>query len=255
MAQLGEITAFLDIILQTSEFEDSGLNCLQVQGPEDVQKIGFAVDACLATFRQAAEKKCQLLVVHHGIIWGDKPKPFTGQDFERVKALVSGEVGLYAAHLPLDAHPRYGNNAELARILGVKSLKQFGSYKGKPVGWQGELKRQATLAEIAHLLKVTINAECVVHPFGRKGDEKVATIGIVSGFGSSCVPEAAKLGLDLFLTGEFPHASFHVAKEAGLSVIAAGHYITETLGLRALMPLLEKRFKVKTIFLDEPTGL
>lgn len=256
MAKLAEITEYLDTVLQVADYEDASLNGLQVQGPVDIKKIGFAVDACLATFKQAAEKKCQLLVVHHGILWGDKRKALTGQHFERVKALVSGDVGLYAAHLPLDAHPRYGNNAELARITGVKNLKPFGKHKeGKPIGWSGKLKRQATLTEMSQLLKATLRAECVVHPFGRKDDEKVATVAIVAGFGSSCVPEAAQLGLDLFLTGEFPHGSFHVAKEANLSVIAAGHYITETLGLRALMPLLEKRFKVKTVFLDEPTGL
>lgn len=255
MAKLADLIEYLDNVLQVADFEDASLNGLQVQGPEDVKRIGFAVDACLATFKQAAEKKCQLLIVHHGILWGDKRKALTDQHFERIQALISGSVGLYAVHLPLDAHQRYGNNAELARITGVKNLKPFGDYNGKPIGWTGKLKRQATLNDIAQLLKATLRAECVVHPFGRKEDEKIDTIGIVSGFGSSCVPEAAKLGLDLFLTGEFPHSSFHVAKEAGLSVIAAGHYITETLGLRALMPLLEKRFKVKTVFLDEPTGL
>ncbi len=256
MTNLADITDYLNNVLQVADFEDASLNGLQVQGPDDTKKIGFAVDACLATFKKAAKEKCQLLIVHHGILWGDKRKALTGQHFERIQALISGSVGLYAVHLPLDAHQRYGNNAELARITGVKNLKPFGSDKyGKAIGWMGKLKRQGTLTEIAQLLKATLRAECVVHPFGRKEDVKIATIGIVAGFGSSCVPEAAQLGLDLFLTGEFPHSSFHVAKEAGLSVIAAGHYITETLGLRALMPLLEKRFKVQTVFLDEPTGL
>ena len=256
MAELANISDYLNNVLQVADFEDSSLNGLQVQGPEEIKKIGFAVDACLATFKKATKEECQLLIVHHGILWGDKRRALTGQHFKRIQALISGGVGLYAAHLPLDAHQRYGNNAELARILGVKNLKPFGIYKGgKFLGLMGKLKRQGTLNEIAQLLNATLRAECIIHPFGRKEDEKVATIGIIAGFGSICVPEATQRGLDLFLTGEFPHSSFHVAKEAGLSVIAAGHYTTETLGLRALMPLLEKRFKVETVFLDEPTGL
>ena len=128
-------------------------------------------------------------------------------------------------------------------------------YRGKKIGFMGKLKRPGTLTDIATLLKGTLRAECVIHGFGKNGDEKITSVGIVSGFGGDCVTEAGKEGLDLVVTGEFSHSDVHPAKEAGVSVIAAGHYVTETLGLQALRPVLEKRFKVSTVFIDEPTGM
>ncbi len=255
MANMTDITEHLNSLLQVQDYEDASHNGLQVQGPDEVKKIGFAVDACLATFKQAIEKKCQLLIVHHGLIWGDGLGKLTGSSYERIKALIKGELGLYAVHLPLDAHPRYGNNAELARLIGLKNIKPFGTYREKAIGFSGKLKRQQTLKELAQLLKATIGAECRIFPFGRAEDEPVSTAGIISGGGSDGIGEAAELGLDVFITGEIKHSTFHYAKEGNVSIIEAGHYTTETLGLQALRPVLEKRFKVKTIFLDEPTGL
>ncbi len=255
MASSKEMVEFLDGTLSLSDYADSSLNGLQVGAPAEVECVGFAVDACLAAFRKAAEEKCQLLVVHHGLFWKKSPRVLTGQLLERARALITANMGLYAAHIPLDAHPRLGNNAELARILGVKKPVPFGEYRGKKIGFMGKLKRPGTLMDIATLLKGTLRAECVVHGFGKKGEEQISSVGIVSGFGGDCVAEAGREGLDLVVTGEFSHSDVHPAKEAGVSVIAAGHYLTETLGLQALRPVLEKRFKVHTVFINEPTGL
>ena len=255
MASSREIVEFLDSTLSLPDYKDVSINGLQVGAPDEIERIGFAVDACLAAFRKAAEEKCQLLIVHHGLFWKRSPRMLTGPLLERVKALIAGDVGLYAVHIPLDAHPRLGNNAELARILGVKKPLPFGEYRGKKIGFMGKLKRPGTLTDIATLLKGTLRAECVIHGFGKNGDEKITSVGIVSGFGGDCVTEAGKEGLDLVVTGEFSHSDVHPAKEAGVSVIAAGHYVTETLGLQALRPVLEKRFKVSTVFIDEPTGM
>jgi len=128
----------------------------------------------------------------------------------------------------------------------------FGNYKGKEIAWIGDM-RPSTIVDIANNLGTVLGVDCVVHPFGKK--EGISRIGLWSGSGRSGIDEAIARGLDLFITGEFHHQSFHDAKEGGLSVIAAGHYATETLGVKALMPLLEKRFKVETEFLDAPTGL
>jgi len=246
-----DIASYLDQELRTSSFEDSSVNGLQVESSAVVKRVGFAVDACLASISAAAEARCQLLIVHHGLFWKPGMASLRGVAYRRTRALMRSDIALYASHLPLDAHPRYGNNAALARLLGLRDLKPFGRHGNASIGVQG-MVRPATLRDIAKRLDAALSTRSRIFPAAIPG---VKRIGVISGSGASFVEEAAEEGLDLLVTGEFKHGAFHAAKEAGVSVIAAGHYATETLGVKALMPVLTRKFGVKTVFLDAPTGL
>jgi len=250
--RLDEIVSFLDDFLAIGEWEDKSINGLQVEGRKEVDKIAFAVDACMETFVKAKEIGADMLVVHHGLIWGGVER-IKGMVRKRLKFLLENDISLYACHLPLDAHPKVGNNVELLRIFGVEAEGCFGVYRGKPIGYYGRLDEPKSLEELVNALGV-INDSPIVLDFG---EDEVETIGAVSGKGAFAVSEAIELGLDLFVTGEGEHEAYHVAKEGRINVIFAGHYATETLGVKALMRVVGEEFagEVEVKFVDVPTGL
>lgn len=244
-----EITLFLDRELRTTEIRDSSCNGLQVQGAPFVSKIGLAVDACIAAYEQAVEKGCGMLIAHHGIIW-DGLRSITGKNYKHVKFLLDHDLNLYASHLPLDLHPKLGNNAGLAAILGLGRLKPFGNYKGTMIGFEGVLSNERSLDNIVGTLCEKLDAECTVLPFGDKSIKRVA---IVSGGASGELAEAIDKGIDCYVTGEPGHANYHEALEAKINVIYCGHYHSETPGVKALGKLIENQFGIETVFLDIPT--
>jgi len=248
--RLEDIVTFLDDFLGVREWEDKSVNGLQVEGREEVRKIAFAVDACMETFVKA--KGADMLVVHHGLIWGGIER-VTGATMRRLKFLLENGISLYACHLPLDAHPRVGNNVELLRLLGVEAEGSFGVYKGRSIGYYGRFEEKKSLEEIIEAVG-SINERPIVLDFGK---EKIESVGAVSGRGAFALKEAIDLGLDLFVTGEAEHEAYHLAKECGINVIFAGHYATETLGVKALMRVVGEEFagEVEVEFLDVPTGL
>ncbi|MBU3941372.1 MAG: Nif3-like dinuclear metal center hexameric protein [Nanoarchaeota archaeon] len=248
MVLLKEIVEFLDGELGVKDVEDSSNNGLQVSGNKEVKKIAFAVDACMEVFEKA--KDFNMIIVHHGISWDDSLKHLTGINYSRVKFLVDNNISLYAAHLPLDKHPKHGNNAELCRIFGLKHIHGFGNYHEQIIGFAGE--KEISLKEFVKEINKKLNIKCKVFDFG---NEKIKNIGVVSGGGSSALNEAIEKSLDCFVTGEIPHHSYQLAKEGKINLIAAGHYSTETLGVKALMNILKEKFKVEVKFIDAPTGL
>jgi dinuclear metal center YbgI/SA1388 family protein len=250
MASLNSIVRFLNAELRVHGIPDSSRNGLQVRVPNEISKVGFAVDASLTTFEKAARTGCDLLVVHHGIRWkGLRDK--TGLQKKRIAFLRRRRINLYAAHLPLDLHAEYGNNIELARLLGLTGVEKFGRYKGRALGYKGRLSAPRTVGWVAGRLKRRIKADCKVLRFGKP---TVRTVGIVSGGGSDSLVDAYREGLDCFVTGEAPHHIYHEAKDLGKNIIIAGHYATETTGVKALMPLLKREFGVSTVFLDVPAS-
>lgn len=249
MTARDEIVAFLDEELDVRAVEDESLNGLQVQGREDVQKVALACDAALRVYRLAAETGCGMIVAHHGILWS-RLAPITGVLHDHVRFLLEADMNLYAAHLPLDLHPRLGNNAELARMAGILDPQPFGAYRGKDIGFMGELERAVSLDDLAGRLASALGARPVLLPFG---PGKVRSVGIVSGGGAFCLNEAVERKLDCFVTGEGAHWNHHLALEAGISVIYLGHYHSETPGVRAVGALLEERLGLETVFIDEPT--
>lgn len=252
MADLHEIVEYLDEYLEVDRVPDApgARNGLQVDARSPVERICAAVDACQTTIEAAAEDGAQLLLVHHGLFWGD-PLPVTGRTYRRLKALFDADLALYSAHAPLDVHPEIGNNSLLARALGLEIEGRFGSWQGlDEIGvWSAV---DLSLGELTD----RIGAACDTQPFViRGGPNHVRRVGIITGGAASSIEEAHEAGLDTFVTGEGSHHSFHDAMELGVNVVYAGHYATEVLGVKALAELLAGRFDLSWSFVDHPTGL
>jgi dinuclear metal center YbgI/SA1388 family protein len=243
---------YLDEYLRVAEIEDVSQNGLQVQGPDEVTRVAFAVDACLASFEQAVASDVQLLIVHHGLFWGE-PQRLIGPHFQRVRTLIKGACGLYAVHLPLDVHPEVGNNAELARLLRLTDTRPFGTYHGIDLGVAGTLEPPLDLPGLIGRLIQALGTPPI--RVLDDGPDLVRTVGCVSGGAASMIDQAAQAGLGAYVTGETSHTAFHQAAEWGLNVLFAGHYATETLGIRALARHLKDHFALDTVELHIPTGM
>jgi len=229
--RLDELVGYLDDYLRIrDEVADppEALNGLQVANAGEVTRLAAAVDLCEATIRMAADAGADGLLVHHGLFWGGL-RPLVGPAYRRVAELITRNIALYAAHLPLDRHPDVGNNAVLARLLGVSLRGEFGSYRGAPIGVWGDLK---------------VSRDDVGRALGKA---LAAT--------PRLLPQAATAGLDTFITGEGPHWTFFDAEELGINVFYAGHYATETVGVKALAEHVSRKYSIPWVFLDHPTGL
>ncbi|HEX7021939.1 MAG TPA: Nif3-like dinuclear metal center hexameric protein, partial [Trueperaceae bacterium] len=233
-----DLVAFLDDYLHIGDYDDLSLNGLQVEGKDEIRKVAVAVDASLATCQRAAETNADMLIVHHGLFWGE-PLALRGPHKTRVQTLLDAGISLYAAHIPLDAHREVGNNWGLARILGLTDLQDFGTYKGKPIGVQGVFPNAMTLRELADLIEQQLGESVLVHAGGKM---EVKSLGIISGGASWDVVTAAEEGLDAFLTGEPKHEVFHEAFERHIDALYAGHYMTETVGVKLLADKLQSEF-------------
>jgi dinuclear metal center YbgI/SA1388 family protein len=246
-----KLVSFLDNELRLPEFpKDESANGLQVEGSVTVNKIGLAVDACDYVFQMAAEKNIDFLIVHHGLIWGGI-RSVSGVMKKRIKALLDADISLYACHLPLDWHPEYGNNAQLLKVLAIKRMGEFGEYHGKRIGYWGSLTKELSLKDFVGKVDRILNAKSTTLSFGKK----VKKVGIVSGGGWSAIYDAEKTGIDTLLVGEPSHSAYTLAEEMKLNVVFAGHYATETVGVKAVGSMLGKKFGIKTEFIDHPTGL
>ena len=249
--KLAELTGWLDGFLKVAAIGDDALalNGLQVENAGSVTSVAVAVDACAAVFREAAARKADFLLVHHGLFWGGL-EPLTGRYFARVRQLLDGGVALYGAHIPLDVHPEVGNNALLAGLLGVPVEGRWGEYKGGQVAVHGHAAMSRD--ELLRRIDAALGGSARLLPCG---PAEVKRIGIVTGSGGSMIAEAAAAGLDTLVTGEGKHHSYFDAEELGVNVVYAGHYATETLGVRALGERLHREFGLPWQFIDHPTGL
>lgn len=245
------LVGWLDEYLLVREIEDSSWNGLQVEGAAEVTRVGVAVDACDVTIEAAIADGCQLLLVHHGLYWG-KGFRITGPDRRRVKLLLDGELSLYAAHLPLDAHLEVGNNVELLRLLGISEVTPFGRARGVSVGCRGRLAEPMELAEIAERLEQALETQAKVFSLGADPVREVAAISGEGGFGVFSAPSA---GVELLITGEWDHSKFHAARDREVNVITAGHYKTETVGVQALARVIEAEHGLPWAFFDFPSGV
>lgn len=243
---------FRDLLL-IDDFKrnDNALNGLQF-GNESakVKKAAFAVDACAETFRRAAQEKADILFVHHGLFWG-RVFPLTGRHYRRIKLLSDNSLALYAVHLPLDAHPVYGNNAGIARELTLENTEPFGEYKGKFIGIKGTLPQEMSIAEIKKILNMDANRPLGYLPFGK---QKNRTVGIVSGGAAWESFQAIEDDLDLYITGDAAHEIYHHCLEAEINVLFGGHYFTETRGVRSVCRKVKEDLNIDTVFIDLPTG-
>jgi dinuclear metal center YbgI/SA1388 family protein len=250
MPRITSIIAALDDLLTPSAFTDLGPNGLQVPGPEEVSRIVTGVSAQRELVERAVAERAQLILVHHGLFWDFLPTGLTPVLAERLRPLFKHDIALAGYHLPLDAHAELGNNAILAERLGCERHEPFGTFRGQQVGRAGTFPGDGVPAGelFERIREVTARAPTVFDA----GPERVRRIGIVSGSGADTLPEAIALGLDALLTGEPREHVMADAREAGIHFIAAGHYATETFGIRALGDWLARRFGVEHVWVDIP---
>ncbi len=248
---LDELVGYLHDYLRLAEVPDepNALNGLQVERDGAVSRLAVAVDACGVTIDRAAAEGADLLLVHHGLFWAGL-EPIAGRHYRRVRSLVAANVALYAAHIPLDVHPEVGNNAVLGRMLGLQETFRFGDFQGVALGVAGHLS--ASRDDLIELLTRELGATPHVIP---AGPERVRRVGVITGGAGTMIAQARDAGLDTFITGEGPHYTHFDAEEWGLNVVYAGHYATETVGVKALAGHLAERFGVSWSFIDHPTGL
>lgn len=248
--ELRQITDYLDTYLDIRSFQDDSANGLQVENGRPIEKIGLAVDACHEAICKAGQASCNLLIVHHGLFWG-RQQLVTGSHFQRLRALIRADMALYAAHLPLDAHPETGHNRVIAQRLDLDGIEPFALYRGKHIGVKGRLKAPCRCSEAAALAEKAIGAR---QGLIRLGPENVSTIAVVAGSATDpeLFGELKRAGIDLFITGEPRHGAYHLAQEFGLNIFYGGHYQTETFGLQALGEHLFKLFAIPVVFIDAP---
>jgi dinuclear metal center YbgI/SA1388 family protein len=244
------VLAEADRVLEPAGFQDYCVNGLQVPGPSSVERLASGVSANAALFELAAAAKADLLIVHHGLFWGSGVRTIDAAMKRRLEILFAHGIALAAYHLPLDAHPELGNNALLARALGADPSEPFAIHGGRPIGFLATLPDDGLPAEqlFARVRAVTDREPLVFDD----GPASIRRLAIVSGAGADHIDEAHEAGADALLTGEISERSMAQAREAGLHLIAAGHYATETLGVQRLGERLAERFELEHLFLDVP---
>lgn len=251
--KLADLTSALDGLLRIRELPDysSAVNGLQLANRKgEVTRVVAAVDATLPVVKKAVAEGADLLLVHHGMFWNGL-QPWTGAAFERMSLAIENNLAIYSVHLPLDAHPELGNNAQIAKAMNLQPVGGFLDYKGLAVGvtCEAELTLDDVVARFTQALEGGRVHVCA------GGPKTTRKIGISSGGSGSEVAAAAKAGVDTFITGEGPHWSYTLAEELGINVLYGGHYATETFGVKALAAHLQAKFDLPWSFVDHPTGL
>jgi dinuclear metal center YbgI/SA1388 family protein len=249
---LADLRSHLDSLLRIAEIQDwpNALNGLQLENAgNQVTRIAAAVDANVTTVDRAVERGADLLLVHHGLFWGGM-QPLRGRWFQMWRRAIEAGLAVYSAHLPLDIHPEFGNNALLARALGMSNLEPFLDLKGTTVGFKSRLN--ITRDQLVQRLEAAVGGRVIACP---GGSVNVGMVGVVTGGAGSEARDVAACGVDTFVTGEGQHWTFGLAEELGMNILYGGHYATETLGVKALAAHLSSKFNVPWEFIDHPSGL
>ncbi len=251
MARLRDIVRTCDLLLRHAGIGDwpGARNGLQLENRGAVASVAAAVDCGEMVIDAAVQAGAGLLVVHHGLFWSD-PAPLTGPRYRKIRKAIEGGLAIYSSHLPLDAHPRLGNNILLARALGIARPVPFFEEKGAKIGFKGAVHMPRETA--ARRVSEAVGGPVRLIP---GGPAACRAMGVVTGGAGNEVARAAAAGIDTFVTGEGAHWTWHAAHELGVNVIYAGHYATETFGVKALAAFIGRRWKIPWRFLDFPTGL
>jgi dinuclear metal center YbgI/SA1388 family protein len=253
VAERDQVIAFCDELLQSRDFEDYGPNGLQVPGAPRVEKVASGVSAQRELIERAAATGAQLLVVHHGLFWDAQPRSLSQHLAARLRAAFEADLSIAAYHLPLDAHREIGNNALLCEALGLElDERPFAPHRGNPIGVIGASRDGLPAEELFARVSDSVGRKPLVFA---SGPPEVRSVGIVSGAGTSALAEAITLGLDAFLTGEPAEFAMAEARDAGIHFIAAGHYATETLGIRELGGRIAEGLDVDHEFIDVPNPI
>ncbi|WP_226004538.1 Nif3-like dinuclear metal center hexameric protein [Natrinema salinisoli] len=254
--ELSSIVDRLDEELRTADYADldASANGLQV-GPEEaeIERVAFAVDGVRETFEAAIEADADLLVVHHGLSWGGFDR-VTGRTYDRIAPLIEHDLALYVSHLPLDGHQDLGNAAGVADLLGLEDRIPFGELGPEYIGQRGTAAEPYDPEGLRERLETNLETGDQTVQHLAFGPDEIEDVAIVTGSGTDWLDEAVAADADALVTGEGKGKAYHEAQEAGIHVFLAGHYATETFGVRALQDRLEER-GLETTFLDVPTGL
>jgi dinuclear metal center YbgI/SA1388 family protein len=251
MVKLSEVVGFLENELGTSGIPDypGAHNGLQLQNGGEVFRVACAVDASLPVIEKAVAEGADLLVVHHGLFW-QGVRMLTGAAYFKLKIAMDAGLAIYSSHIPLDVHPEHGNNVRLSRALGLGDGEPFFDWKGISLGRRSVY--EGSLGELRQVLEAAVGGPVLL-----RGDESASAglVGIITGGAGSEIEAMAAEGIETFVTGEGPHWSHPLAEELGINVLYAGHYASETFGVKALGQLLKDRFDLDWCFVDHPTGL
>jgi dinuclear metal center protein, YbgI/SA1388 family len=245
-----EILSFCDDLLDVGSFEDYGPNGLQVPGKGEVSKVATGVSANQELLQRATDAGAELVLTHHGLLWGSELEALSVPMAARLRTLLCADASLAAYHLPLDAHPEIGNNALLRDALGLElDERAFGEAKGSAVGVVGRASDPIDVGELRRRLSEAVGQDPLVF---EAGPERISSVGIVTGGGAFAIHEAGRLGLSALVTGEPSEPVMGEAREYGVHFLAGGHYATETFGIRRLGELVAERFSVEHEFIDVP---
>ena len=247
MVALAELVAYADDLLEVGLFQDYCPNGLQVEGRNVVRRLAAGVTASQRLVDAAAARAADILLVHHGYFWKGEDPCVTGMKRRRLAALIRADVSLLAYHLPLDAHREFGNNAQLAQVLGFVAEGRFGPGPGPKIGWFGRLAAPLSATELAARIAHRL-ARAPLHLGGESGF--IRRVGWCTGAAQSYLEQAADLGLDAFVSGEVSEQTTHVVRERGIHFFAAGHHATERYGVQALGRHLAERFGLDYEFID-----
>lgn len=257
MIQTVALADYLDTLLQTARIPDytGAVNGLQLSNSGTINKIAAAVDFSSRTVAAAIEQQANLLLVHHGMFWSGA-QAITGRRYQRVRSLIENDVAVYSSHLPLDCHGIFGNNVLLSRELGLHPGGTFASHKGIPIGVRGSATIDTReLVDRSTQFASREGGKVVVTYFDPNAITRSWAICTGSGASTETLEEAASIGVDTLIVGEGPHWTAVEADELGITIIYAGHYATETLGVRALAEHLAQHFDLDWIPIHAPTGL
>ena len=248
MVQLKDLLSYSNNVLEIERFNDYCPNGLQIEGKTEIKKIISGVTASQALIDAAIKEKADVLLVHHGYFWKGEDARIIGLKYKRVRSLIEAGINLLAYHLPLDAHPLYGNNAKLAEILELNIAGSFPS-GSDAVGMYGTLKSPMSADDFSQKISVTLERP-PLH-IG-ENSEQIHTLAWCSGAAQNYIEEAAKLGVDAYLTGEISEQTVHIAREYGLHFYAAGHHATERYGVKVFGEHLASHFDLNHQFIDIP---
>ncbi len=245
-----ELSTFLNNYLSIHQFKDYGPNGLQVEGKKAISKIAYAVSADLETIQEVVKLKADVLIVHHGLFWRGQEKTLTGAFGKRVKLLMQHDISLIGHHLPLDAHPKAGNAASIAKKINLTSLAPFGEPQKMPLGVKGVFKKPLSQEQLKEKLAAILQHEVLLAPPFNDPHKKIKSLGIITGGASGYWKLAKEQNLDAFLTGELREYDWYDAREADVALFAGGHSATEQFGVQELKKIIEEKYQVKGIYIS-----
>lgn len=244
MAGLNKLVSYTNTLLDVDSFSDYAPNGLQVEGKNRIQRIVTGVTASLDLIEAAIKHHADAVLVHHGYFWKNEAPEITGMKYQRIKALMDYDISLLAYHLPLDAHPELGNNAQLANRLGMTIE---GKMNAQGIGNVGSLSEASSVQSLSDKIEQELDRKPLVIS---GGDHPIKKIALCTGGAQSYIDDAIASGADAFITGEISESTVHIARESGIHYFAAGHHATERYGVQALGDHLKEVFDLEHYFVD-----